>query len=202
MSGPFQLVQGESYYLAVTQAVRGVPVTTTRPNNAVVYAAGQVYGPAADARIQLAVPALPADAQSDGFSAVLIFAVQSREPGAVTSPNFFYVIRNGAFTTVLGDQAPFALNDADIAALYTTNNIPTVGFGTFPTGSAAAMLNAGAGILGRRSFFFNPTLPSGRTFVPGSVVGLYVWVNGAYAPLANEFLRFRTRWTYAARAAE
>jgi len=202
MTAGLSVVGEEFYYLAATKAVKGASVTATRPANAVAYAAGQVYGAAGDARLQLVVPALPGDAQSLVFTAVQLLAIQSREPAAAALNNLQLSVRQGAFTTVLGDQAAFALNDADIAAIVTTSATgANLVAASFNTGTTGGTLNAGAGIAGRRATAVQLAAAANLQFLPGAVLGLYLFVVNAWAPIANEFVRIRPYWVYPAKAA-
>jgi len=196
---PPVLVPAESYYLALNKRVLGTPVTVTRPNNVNAYAQGKVWGTAADGRFALAVPALPADAQGDGFSSVVVLWVNSRGPADAAFPNTATYVCPGGFTTVLGDQAAFALNDADIGNLMTASNSPSAASFSINTGTGASMLNAGAAGAGRRGALMTFTPVVGNNIPPGSVLGLYAVLQAAYTPIGLETLTAVPYYVYPAK---
>lgn len=190
-----------SYYLAVNKTVLGTPVTLTRPNNVNAYVQGQVYGPAADARALLLVPLLPADAQVAGFTTVTFLMAQTRGPADPALNGTRITLASVPYTTVLGDQAALALNDTDIDNLLTTIASPVAQIFNLNTGLGSTMLNASAGVAGRRAVVVQYTPPAGIILVPGSALGLYLVIDGPYVPAALESFTVYTVWTYPAKVA-
>lgn len=188
------MLEGGSNFYTTRQrqvSLGGGDILLTRPNNAIAYAAGQVWGNnGADARILLpAFPALPADAAFTSWDNVSFMIVQSRG-GAdpiFSQPNM--VVRRGAFTTVHADQDLLALNDADIAeTLWSTTGfiIPSMVAGA----GASSSLNSNAGITGRRQSVVTIQPVAQRdTLMPGIRLGIYIFMPGAYTPLAAATLR-------------
>lgn len=185
-----QIVQPTSKHVA------GAVVTVTRPNNVTAYAAAQVYGPAADARISLVVPAVPADAMGGGFTGLLLCMVQN----VVSTQGTFagnLALFSSLPATTLGDQAAFNLSDADIAKCYL---LPGQGQAFSFGSSAQNIVNNGAGTAGRRA-----TQPVTLSLLQGSSViiagastlGLYLVANAAYTPLALEAVQIFPYWSYA-----
>lgn len=174
----------------ITRNIPAATVTVTRPNNVVAYAAGQVWGPAADARIQLALPAAPADAVPNGlgFIQLGLWIVMTRNNADVI--NNFDPWLFAAAPTLLGDQATMNLVDADIQNivwLTAPNNLETSSSVVTAVG-----LNFGAGIAGRRYISSNNVSGFVGTFgtgIPfGSTVWCYLRLKGAYNPVALEQL--------------
>jgi hypothetical protein len=191
-------IAGGNFYAALTKGVQGPPIVVTRPNNVTAYVSGGVYGPGADARLQIPVPALPADAQAPGFWQIRFSVVQSRAP---TDPavTLEFCMAAAPFVTVLGDQALLALTDAEIAQLLWLQTQ-----GSFVAAGVTAVvgvwtLNHGAGILGRRGIATAAGLPTGGFLTPGSMLGLYVWVLAAYVPAALESLTITPFFGYPAK---
>ena len=200
MSDGAAFVRAGGWYLALQRQVAGVVVKATRPNNVVAYNnTPQVWGAAGDARLQLQVPALPADAEASGFAFCLFLAVNSRGSADATLGPVNVALCRGGFTTVLGDQAAFALNDADIANLQTGGSAALFNL-TFSTGLAPTTLVPTAGVAGRRALVNLPSLNTGDVFAPGSTVGVYLWLVQAYVPVALEFISLRPTWLYFAKA--
>lgn len=179
--------------------VAAAGVTQTRPNNVTAYAAGQVYGSAADARYALTVPALPADALGPGFTSIGLLAVQNVNL-AQAAPVFNVYLFDGSPATVLGDQATIALSDADIALLVLGSLVTTI---TMSNNAAqASMLNQGAGTAGRRgssTSSFPVTTKTGKFLTGGQTVGVYLAVQAAYTPLALEAVTLYAAYGYSSR---
>lgn len=184
--------------------VRGPTVTVTRPNNATAYSGAvlQVYGDAADARVLIVAPPLPADAVSPGYQQLAILPVQSQIPTATAFVVFFYMFSGGLPATVLGDQATLALSDPDHLRLLQFPN--SVQSASFPSGAGGVgPLNQSAGIAGRRHGLL-VKLPNGTSLsniIPASTFGLYLATQTAYTPLNLETIQLITWWTYCARSA-
>lgn len=186
------------YSIAFTKEIAGAPITITRPNNITAYAAGQVYGPAVDARISFVAPALPVDAFVTGFNLIRIFGVQQRTPA---DPALTLTLQGfaGLPATVIGDQAAFNLSDADIATFGGTS----AGQFTWATGvGGTGALNQSANPNGRRFAFSSlSTLGPGFPFLfpPGATCGAYLITQAAYTPLASEVVVLTPMWAYNSR---
>jgi len=196
---PPALVAATSYYLPVTRTVVGTPVTVQRPNNVNAYAAGQVFGTAADGRFTLVSPALPTNAQLAGFSTLTCLAVESRAPADPSLPTVWGYLCLGGFTTVLGDQVAMALNDADIDNLVTQAGQVFAFSLAINTGTGSQTLNASAGVNGRRGLVLAFAAPNGIVFPPLTKIGVYFVVSAAYTPAALETLTLIPWWSYAAK---
>ena len=180
----------------VTSFAVGPVVSIARPNNVVAYANGQVWGPAADARIAVAAPAAPADMLSGtGYSGLTVAAYITRNPADVLATMSAYLFRSQP-ATVLGDQQNFALSDADIDALYFMAN--SVGGQLIYSTSQANWLNTGAGVNGRRAATTSFSWRTGDMVAPGATVWLYI-VASVYTPVALETLTLVPGWSYNAR---
>lgn len=182
-------------FASITKVVAAAKVTATRPNNVTAYsgAALQVYGAAADARLSLAVPAIPADSLQDIFTGLSLWLVQSRDP-TQAALNIFVYLFNGAPATVQGDQATLALSDADLAIQLTGTGAQF----TLPTGAGSTgSLNQSAAGAGRRGVVANMGAPV--TNVKPATIGCYLCLNAAYTPVANETIDVYPFWKYAAR---
>lgn len=186
----------------ITKRSVGATISFTRPNNVTAYAVGQVYGPAADARIQIPVPALPADAAAPTFSSIQLYMIQQVSP-AQAAVAFQLVLFSAQPATVLGDQATFGLSDADIGlVLWNGVNVST-NTGNFQTGNGStSTLNGSAGLNGRRV----ATSPLSLTFAaagfnPSISLWAYLWVTSAYTPLAQEVFTISPSFIYSARQA-
>lgn len=186
-----RLVQG------IQRRVAGVPVTITRPNNTTAYVASGVYGDAADARVAFAVPALPADALMPGFNSAQFMAVQTRNPADPTL-SLQLVLFTAQPATVMGDQAPFRLSDADIANIL-PGSVGTVAETVlFTSSNTAPQWNRGAGIAGRRGGTGNFSLMSGLYVPGGATLYAYLFAVAAYVPVALEQITFRPVFNYTA----
>ncbi len=181
-----------------TATVAGSPVIITRPNNTTAYTAGQVYGPAADARTSITLPAAPAGFRTGFISQATWGAYLTRNPNDVlSSPWVNMIFFSAQPATVLGDQASFALSDADIALILPSGTgsqsagQPTVGT------AQANWLNSGTGVNGRRACTLTPTFAGTPLFAPGSTIWFYLIAN-SYTPVALETLTIVPFWTYTA----
>lgn len=190
---------GRSFYATLNRRVPfggNPPLVLTRPNNVVAYTAGQVYGPAGDARLTFTSPALPADARDANFDLLAFTLIQGVGP-ATPSVTFNLVVARAPFTSVAGDQTVLSLNDADIANLILPNAGSSPGIlvaGAFTTGFGNFVVNASAGLAGRRMYSTSASVPN--LLPPLTTYGLYVWVNAAYVPLALETLTIIPYFTY------
>lgn len=175
--------------------VPGNAVTLTRPNNVTAYAAGVVYGPAADARFSLVAPAVPVDCLTGGFTQLMLFLVQNVVSSQGTL-SLVVIMQSGLPATVLGDQANLALSDADIG------NIIAIPIAVSLPSTAQLVTNPGAGTVGRRmSAGFQMVLggvsgPGGIVMPAGTTVGGYLMASAAYTPLAVEAITIIPQWGY------
>lgn len=193
---------GTSNYLAT----RGLPVPTqtlrvTRPNNTNAYAAGQVYGEAADARHSFTLPAIPAATRTAFYTGAVVMGVQGCSPSAA-AVNLGIVLFTAQPATVLGDQAALNLSDADIALIPPINTGQVGGSGLVPFTSMANLgilgnLNNGAGAAGRRAGVNNFSLPLSLG-TPGTTFYFYLIALGTYTPAAIETLDLFFWWSYGA----
>lgn len=167
------------------------PVTVgPRPNNAVAYAAGQVYGKAADARTTMVVPPLPANAQLPGFTGAQFWLLQHRDV-TQAGPQLNLVLSSQPFATVLADQHALALSDPDIQNLFALASTTAwhLQFSAITAGWAAGAITAGAGTAGRKGVVGSYPLSLSRSpgyFTPGATLGMYFYVAAAYNPIALE----------------
>lgn len=163
-----------------------VPVTlptivVTRPNNVTAYAAGDVFGAAVDARIQ--IPDV-ADAPNQLVTLRLDFLLKDGTGTGIAAIAAFLF---GALPpTIFADNDPLALTDADYAlrlrSLTSTTWNPSLSL----SGGAGTtvLINASAGAAGRRQA---STLTNGL-FIPNRHIWLYLQSTAAYTPLANGVL--------------
>jgi hypothetical protein len=168
---------------AVTRWLTSIPagVTITRPNDTTAYAAGQVYGPAVDARIAIPVPALPIDAIGTSFTQMQIEAYISRPVSDTIVPLNGYLFN--ALPTLHADKDPIALVDTDIPKLVLANTSPSAI--QTATATNSGYLNGGVGVLGRRSIGSISVVPT-VGITPSSTLYLLLKVSGIYTPVANE----------------
>jgi len=174
-----------------TKTLRLALVTLTRPNNAIAYGAGQVWGAAADARVSVVVPARPSDATTSFCTLGAWQGWWGRNAADALSGLAVYAFT--AAPTVLGDQAALAFTDADLAVLL-VNNAGNASIATFSAGAAA--LNTGAAGAGKRIASMSPTTLAGVAW--GATVWFYL-VSGAYNPVANEQIAFTPTVQYTSR---
>lgn len=90
-------------YVALT------PIVITRPNDVTPYAIGDVFGAAADARITVPCGLAPLASFQ-----LRLLVVQHRAPTAAAVSIGFLPFIGAPPATVIGDNAPLALSDADI----------------------------------------------------------------------------------------
>jgi hypothetical protein len=194
------------FFTTTTRRIALPKITLVRPNNVTAYVAGGVLGDAADARLSFTLPAVaPPDAAVPapncfGGLGVHFLFVNHRDPAAVALPAISGLLCAGPFTTVLGDQAPMALNDADIDALYVGGAVPAFTIAGMATGVLnLTTLAIGAGAAGRRGNLaaFQPS--TGTLWALGQTLGLYLWMQAAYVPIAQEVFDLYPWITYLAR---
>lgn len=156
------------------------PVVVTRPNDAIAYAIGDVFGTAADGRIEIA-------GMTPGrrVFAVRLYGVNTRSASDPTlTLNLLPFLAQPA--TVIGDNSRLDLSDADIVLAATAGGITgtTATQMTF-SANGTQWLNGNAGTAGRKAasgILFN----SGMTVPASGSIWLYPFVTSAYAPLALE----------------
>lgn len=184
--------QGPQITTLGTKTVVGAAVQLTRPNNVTAYAAGQVYGTAADGRITIASPALPADAALTAFNNMSLLLVQGNVPtAAAIAVNL--ILFSAVPATVLADQAGLALSDADIALILT--QLGGVAF-SFSSATGTQVLNMSAGNAGRRGVLAANIVNVVTTLAPSSNYGIYLVVGAAYTPVALETMTVIPYWHY------
>lgn len=201
-----EVVLGASpqFFALTGRRIAAPKITITRPNNATPYVAGGVLGAAVDARLTLAVPAIPADAIGPTFAGfnsngLVLVLVNHRAPTDAAFPSLNLLLATQPFVSVLADQAPLVLTDAEIATLYTTTTLPAWGLSGIPSATGTSVLKIAAGGAGRRGIVTGAAFDSGSYLVPGATLGLYLWTAVAYVPIANEMLDIYPFWTYNAR---
>lgn len=182
---------------AQSRAVRPAAATRiTRPNNATGYTAGDVYGDAADARNSVVVPAMPSGVapQTAAFSTFSIVPVRGAPVGAA-AVSFQLLIFTAQPATIIGDNAPLALSDADIALippnyLASPGNITGLQFTTAVSAADPNTLSQAAGVAARQTVQSPFTSSTGfaDVLVPGATLWFYLMVTAAYAPTALETL--------------
>lgn len=184
------MISPSSFFAIRTRRV-AIPGTLTllRPNNVTAYAAGGVWGTAADGRLLFpALPALPADAAYTSFDSLQFLLTETRPGADVTLPAISIFLNAGAFATVLADQVQIALSDAEIATLIRSTN-GAFSFAGFPTGAGQNWAhNNSAGLAGRRAATQSLTPIQRDILQPGLQVGMYIVVGAAYVPIALESL--------------
>lgn len=153
-------------------------VVVTRPNDVTAYAIGDVYGDAADARVPIA-----GFAPTRRISVLRMYMVQSRAASEVSLVNLTWLPFSAQPATVIGDNSPLALSDADIAlAAAQIGSSGVVAVSASFNQNSTNWLNNAAGIAGRRAAIFNVVLPT-----PASgTLWLYLFNITAYVPLALE----------------
>jgi len=178
--------------LAVPAGVASVAVSAgyvdavlTRPNNVTAYAANQVYGAAANARFSFVVPqpANPSRLRSPNVNNLQFTGIQTANAGGLSGLLHLFT----AAPNILGDQAAFDLDAASASVNLPVTNTLNLGTG--------ALLNAGAGLAGRR-VAGGLTFTTGNFFAPGDTVWGYFVVGGVYNPLALESLTIRVHVQY------
>lgn len=179
---------GHNFYGTVGKVVAGTTVLITRPNNVNAYVGGgQVWGAAADARLAFPVPALPDGAVVPGFTGVALACINRRSPNDPTTGALWFAVSPVQFVTVLGDQQPLALTDAEIAQCVFQNGGFSHPVATFTTGAGTTLvLNLSAGNLGRRGIPGALVLSGGQLIAPSSTLFAYLHTGSAYNPLALE----------------
>lgn len=151
--------------------IKLAPIVIQRPNDVTPYAVGDVYGAAADARIQI-----PNAARINGGQITLQMITQVNSSQA-TKPQFEVWLFNAQPSVAIGDNAPLAgLADADVAALVgraTVSSWPSAQpqAGKLHAINAANVLIFPAAAAGSRDFW------------------AYVAMLNAYTPVANEQLK-------------
>lgn len=192
---------GSSALSAVSNAtaiLKGTRVRVTRPNNVTAYAAGQVIGDAADARVELVIPAAPNSNWRTPFVGPnFSIRVVRGAPYTQGTLSFNIWVFNAQPATVLGDQQAFSLSDADVQNKWVPS-IVNAQAGTQSVSIVAAAqgstvtLNTSAGTAGRvaaTASFFAQGIPGQLgLFVPGQSIWLYLVATAAYTPLALETL--------------
>lgn len=160
--------------LSSAPKVAMAPIVVTRPNNATQYAIGDVYGDAADARIQ--IPNV--NRLAGGIASIQ--AILAMNSAQATKPSFDFWFFDGQPATVIGDNAPFsALSDADVAKI--------IGRTAFVGSSSFTAVQPQAGKLVTPALFqlFSQLVISGRD------VWMYIVLANTYTPVANETLTLR-----------
>lgn len=111
MSDSFHHPYHSIIYPGGMPSYRTIPkVTITRPNNVTAYAVGDAFGDAANALITLPLGVSPGRAY-----VVRLFETNTRSPVVGVSLNFHSLLFSGvAPATVIGDNNPIVLSDADI----------------------------------------------------------------------------------------
>lgn len=154
-------------------------VVVTRPNNATQYAIGDVYGDAADARIQI-----PNVARLAGAMATLQAWI-SMNSAQATKPSFDFWFFDGQPATVIGDNAPLdGLSDADVLKI--------IGRTAFVGSSSFTTVQPQAGKL-RTPAVFNMF---SQLLLPTRDVWMYIVLANTYTPVANETLTFKLQSQY------
>lgn len=181
---------------AINQTVLGSPFTVTRPNNVLGYVSGDIYGDAADARLSVTVPAIPAGSRAPYFLNLLFCVVHSR-PIADPDLSLQLLPFLAQPATVQGDRTQIALSDADILQLPAQSAIGGAANPTFIQFNAQnRQLNNAAGLAGRRWTHGTLILQNG-VLMPGFTLWFYLMQTGAaYAPLALETLTFFPVFSY------
>ncbi len=160
--------------IASAPKVALAPIVITRPNNVTAYTIGDVYGPAADARIHVSNVGrlVGAMATLQGH-----LALNSAE---ATKPGFDFYVFSKQPETVIGDNAPFTgLSDNDVAAI--------LGRFSFASGSWPAVAQqpqAGK----TRTVVLQTFLSVGLLDVASRDLWMYAVLTNAYVPVALETL--------------
>lgn len=174
----------------------GTDITITRPADTTAYAVGDVYGADGDARIALNVPTAPPGMRLIAYN---ILGILHREPGGNTLTAALYMF-SAQPATIIDDNAPLTLSDADIDLLImeSTNTGGAAFTFSFGTGAAAGGLNMTATTDGRRASYglFTPTIggSSAQEFAPATLTTpthAYLVVTSAYTPVSGEVLVLR-----------
>lgn len=179
--------------------------TLTRPNNVTAYVGNGVWGTGADGRFTITAPNAPADMAGNAYYALMLYLLHGTTVPNAAAATMNIFLCNGPFTTVLGDQAQFALNDADITNL--AGAVQGQGFPqSTPDPRQLAIGTLAAG--GKRyacTQFWSYGAPNGfqvsapimlTTPAPGATFGVYLTMNVGYTPLALETMRILALWGY------
>lgn len=161
-------------------------IVIDRPNDVTGYVTGDVWGPAGgDCRIALGIPPVA----GASLIAVAVRALNNRPVGDPALTLRFFLF-NEQPATILADNAPIALSDADIARIaMISNNALSAQLAFAGGGGGTDALNMGAGANGRRGAM---ALLVGSTIGGTVPVGVptpthaYFALGAAYAPLALE----------------
>lgn len=183
--------------------VVGSDVTITRPNDVVPYTGGDVMGAdGGDARIALGLPATPTGLRLIGIRFIFF---DRNASGSAQTFNMWTFTSQPA--TVIADNSPLALSDADIDLIVggvSLSGFQAAVFNLSAIGAQGVTLNMTAAASGRRvtsalvmgdmlqgtgySGIVPPTLP-----IPTHA---YLWTSGAYTPIAQEVFVLRPVMLY------
>lgn len=167
-------------------------ITITRPNDVTAYAVGDVYGDAADAR-----QTITGLAPNRRLSVLRTHAIQQRSPADAAMT--FSVIFSTAFATVIGDNAPLALSDADITTVvaqpFYGGNATGQNAAGFTQNNTQTLLNMSAGAAGRRSSIISWS-NNGWPVPANGQLQFYIILGAAYTPLALEVITMKWYASY------
>lgn len=199
--------------LTRTQAnitTEGSPIVVTRPNDTTAYAQGDVFGAAVDARITLPIPAPPSGPAGAAYYLISLsfLAVRSGANLLSTSPTLqpFVLFFQSQPATVIADNAPLALSDADIALLIRqTSPLYNTSFTSF--GASSNCFNYGPAGKIRMGSFLNSVAPTeDYGAVGGNVSGswptntnvyMYWYFQASFTPTAEETVTIVPRFNWA-----